>query len=64
MAFLKHFEYLIKYAHDIYILVNENLDIIEANDHALEMYGYTREEMLTMNARDLHIIPPKDFLKN
>ncbi|MBN1396431.1 MAG: PAS domain S-box protein, partial [Bacteroidetes bacterium] len=59
MAFLKHFEYLIKYAHDIYILVNENLDIIEVNDQALETYGYTREEMLAMNARDLHIIPPE-----
>jgi two-component system, cell cycle sensor histidine kinase and response regulator CckA len=60
LALIKHFEYLVKYAHDIYILANEDLKIIEVNDRALETYGYTRDEMLTLNARDLHIIQPEE----
>ncbi len=56
LALLKHFEYLVKYAHDVYILANENLEIIEVNDRALETYGYTRDEMLALNIKNLHII--------
>jgi len=45
-ALRSHFEYLVKYANDIIFLVDENHTIVEANDRALETYGYTREEML------------------
>lgn len=52
-ALIKHFEYLGKYANDIYLLADENLDIIEINDRALKVYGYTREELVNMNIRNL-----------
>jgi PAS domain S-box-containing protein len=61
LALLKHFEYLVRYAHDIYVLANEDLEIIEVNDRALEAYGYTHDEMLTLNVRDLHIIQPEEL---
>ena len=50
---LKHFEYLFKYANDIIILSDNELNIIEINDHALRDYGYSKEEMLKLTIRDL-----------
>jgi PAS domain S-box-containing protein len=61
LALLKHFEYLVKYAHDIYVLANEDLEIVEVNNRALEAYRYTHDEMLTLNVRDLHIIRPDEL---
>jgi PAS domain-containing protein len=61
LALLKHFEYLVKYANDVFILANENLEIIEVNDRALEVYGYTHDEMLLLNVRDLHIMQPDEL---
>jgi PAS domain S-box-containing protein len=61
LALIKHFEYLVKYAHDIYILANEDLNIIEVNDRALEAYGYTHDEMLALNVRDLSVMQPDEF---
>jgi PAS domain S-box-containing protein len=52
-ALVKHFEYLIKYANDIIILTDEYLNIREVNNRALEIYGYTREELLHLNVADL-----------
>ena len=48
-----HFEYLVKYANDIIILADERLSIIEANERALEAYGYGRDEMLGMAITDM-----------
>jgi len=61
LALFKHFEYLIKYANDIYILANEDLEIVEVNDRALEVYGYTRSEILILKVSDLHIINSSDL---
>ena len=58
-ALRSHFEYLVKYTNDIIILVDENQNIVEVNDRALEAYGYTREEMLGMPLAAL--IPPGDL---
>ncbi|OGN92917.1 MAG: hypothetical protein A2Z75_07370 [Chloroflexi bacterium RBG_13_50_10] len=58
-ALRSHFEYLVKYANDIIILVDENQHIVEVNDRALESYGYTRQEMLGMPLTA--IIPPRDL---
>lgn len=44
-----HYEQLFKYANDIITLHDEDLKIIEVNDSALKVYGYTREEMLGMD---------------
>jgi PAS domain S-box-containing protein len=58
-ALRRHFEYLVKYANDIILLVDENQHIVEVNDRALETYGYTRQEMLGMPLAAL--IPPGDL---
>ncbi len=52
-AILKHYEYLVKFANDMIFLIAEDLHIIEANDRALEAYGYTREELPGLTIDDL-----------
>lgn len=48
-----------RYAHlrsqgnDIVLVTDEEGRIVEANDRAVEAYGYTREELLRMSIRDL-----------
>ncbi|HLO91379.1 MAG TPA: PAS domain S-box protein [Lentimicrobium sp.] len=37
----------------MWIFDQETLDFLEVNDAALKQYGYTREEFLSLNARDL-----------
>jgi PAS domain S-box-containing protein len=49
-------DYLSKYANDIILLLDEKLRIVEANDRAIEMYGYTRDELLGLALADLY--PP------
>jgi PAS domain S-box-containing protein len=49
LALVKHFEYILKFANDIILLIDSNLNIIEANDSALKAYQYTREELIGMN---------------
>jgi PAS domain S-box-containing protein len=48
LALVKHFDYILKYANDIIILVDNNLKIVEANDRAIEYYQYPREELIGM----------------
>ena len=57
-ALRSHFEYLVKYANDIIFLVDEKYRIIEANDRALEIYGYTREQILGLPLTAL--VAPED----
>ena len=52
-ALAKRFDYLSKYANDIILLLDEKLNIIEANERALSSYGYNREELLRLNIRDI-----------
>jgi PAS domain S-box-containing protein/putative nucleotidyltransferase with HDIG domain len=52
-ALERHFDYLAKYANDIILLMTADGDLIEANDAALRAYGYTKEELLRLNIRDL-----------
>jgi PAS domain S-box/PAS domain S-box len=48
LALVKHFDYILKFANDIILLIDRNLNIIEANDRALEFYQYTRSEFIGM----------------
>jgi|GEM_PF-534749 len=52
-ALSKHFEYLIEYANDIILLMDENLRIINANNKALLTYGYSKDEITKLNIMDL-----------
>jgi PAS domain S-box-containing protein len=51
-ALLKHFEYLFKLANDALFLLSVDGKIIEANEHAVKVYGYTHEELLRLNVID------------
>ena len=49
-ALEKHYRNLTKYANDIIILYDDQLKMVEVNDLAIAAYGYSREEMLQMDA--------------
>jgi PAS domain S-box-containing protein len=44
---------LLQYANDIILLVDDELRIVQANDRAVASYGYSRQELLTMNEEQL-----------
>jgi two-component system cell cycle sensor histidine kinase/response regulator CckA len=52
-ALATHFDYIVKYANDVMLLMNTDGKIVEANDQACRTYGYTREELFQLNIRDL-----------
>ncbi len=49
----QNFQSLTKYANDPILLTNPAGTIIEANDRALEVYGYSRAEFADLNFQDL-----------
>ena len=54
----QRYAFLVKYANDIILLIDQDLRLLEANDRAVESYGYKRDELLRMSLQDLH--PPED----
>ncbi len=68
-ALARHFDYLTKYANDIILLMDQDMKIIEANDRAIESYGYSRDELLQLRLVDLQsletrsnfVVPMKDI---
>lgn len=53
LALFKHFDYILKFANDIIFLLDKDLNIVEANDRALEVYMFNRDEMTGMNLESL-----------
>jgi len=49
----ERFNYLSKFANDIILLVEDDGCILEANDRALEAYGYDHAELLRMKVQQL-----------
>jgi PAS domain S-box-containing protein len=49
MALRKHFDYILKYANDLILLFDKDLNIVEANDRVFEIYQYSREELIGEN---------------
>ncbi len=52
-ALLKHFDHIVKYANDSILLIDMNGRIVEANDQACRMYGYTQEEFIHLYIGDI-----------
>ena len=52
-ALVHHIESLFRQARDMILLVGPTGDIVEANDAAVAAYGYSADELLGMNVRDL-----------
>lgn len=53
LALIKHFDYILKFANDFILLIDKDLNIVEANDRALEFYQYTRDEFIGMNVEKI-----------
>lgn len=53
LALVRHFEYILKHANDIILLSDSNYIIVEANEKALELYGYNRDEMIGKSIYEL-----------
>ncbi len=60
----EHYAYLSKFANDIILLDDENLNIIEANDKAVECYKYTKDELLNLNVKDIRAPGFKQDISN
>ena len=58
-----YFDYLLKYASDITIISGLNFSIIDANDFALQAYGYSKNELLKKSFYDLISSGSPDELK-
>jgi PAS domain S-box-containing protein len=52
-ALEKHYAFLIKNANDIILLLDQSGDIIFSNDVAQKIYGYTEDEFLKLNVKDI-----------
>ncbi|MGC1455773.1 MAG: PAS domain S-box protein [Nitrospirota bacterium] len=56
----RQYDYLSKYANDIIMLVEPGGKILQANDRALQTYGYSRNELLRISIRDLRAVESVD----
>lgn len=52
-AIMKHFDFVMKYGNDIILLIDSNMNILEANDRAVATYGYPREKFIGMNISEI-----------
>lgn len=48
-AIMKHFDIVMKHGNDIILLIDSNLNVVEANERAVKTYGYRREKLIGMN---------------
>jgi len=51
---LDNYRYLVKKANDAIIVSGEGGKIIDANSKAVELYGFTEDEIINLNVRDLY----------
>jgi two-component system cell cycle sensor histidine kinase/response regulator CckA len=52
-ALTQHYESLTRYANDIILLADRTGRIVDANERAVEVYGYDRDALLALNIADL-----------
>lgn len=49
------FENINRYANDIILLLDEDYNIVDVNNKAIEVYGYTRSEFLKLKIMDIRV---------
>jgi PAS domain S-box-containing protein len=59
-ALSQRYTSLTKYANDMILSVDRSGKILETNQKTTDTYGYTREELLSMNLLDLSVNPSSD----
>jgi len=52
-ALVQHYDYLAKYGSDIVLLMSSSGQLLEANDSAVSAYGYSHQELVQLNIKDL-----------
>ncbi len=52
-ALMGHYDYLSRYANDIILLTDDDGRIVEANNRAVAVYGYSREQLLGRSLKTL-----------
>ena len=52
-ALSRRYDYLTKYANDPILMMDQHGRIVEANDRALQSYGYSRDELLRLTSQDI-----------
>ncbi len=52
-AIMKHFDFVMKHGNDIILLIDSDMNIVEANERAIATYGYPREKFIGMNVADI-----------
>lgn len=57
----KNYRNLIEYAGEAILILNDETEIIDLNDYAIQLLGYSREEMLSMKISAL--VAPEDVQK-
>ncbi|MGA1978709.1 MAG: PAS domain S-box protein [Bacteroidales bacterium] len=69
LALVRHYDYILKYANDLIILLDKDLKVIEANDRLLQVYQLTRDEITGKNIRKVishsnlvHVVENKKVL--
>ncbi|MFO7831446.1 MAG: EAL domain-containing protein [Desulfuromonadaceae bacterium] len=60
-ALLQRLDNLSRYANDIILLCDHSGTIIDANDRALDAYGYTLDALRAMNIRELWDVEPSEW---
>ena len=45
-ALVRHYDYILKFANDLILLLDNNFTILEANDKALEIYQFDRKDLI------------------
>lgn len=58
-----HLNYLTRYANDLIILMDEGFHFLEINERVVDLYGYTREELIGMHATQLRAPETRDMFK-
>ncbi len=56
----QRFDNLTRFANDIVLLINTQGQIIDANERAIDAYGYPHEELLTYKLKDLCDLSPQE----
>ena len=52
-AIMKHFDFVMKHGSDIILLIDSDMNIVEANERAVETYGFPREKLIGMNMTEI-----------
>ena len=52
-AIMKHFDFVMKHGNDIILLIDSDMNIVEANERAVSAYGYPREKLIGMNVSEI-----------